>query len=1214
MQERRAVFRDIALPEHDDDGEDGASMNSSSTTNTNTTKHSNIIVGGGGAQSSTPTGPVSVPESSASIDVCLSRSRSSSSDEEDSRWTKIGVAPRGSVLPNWILEEEKIAEDEDEDEERESLAESLLLSIQEQQQQQQGQEADTPTGSQLKDTFEEDKPGEEKVDAHDRAARDDYGSNPRDNAYYMMLFRRSIVMADLQEELIPLFTSVRYTIESMGKREGAIDEKFPLPARIPRPLSEQQQMALHLQKVVMKEMRIRLSSLYTNHHVIVESIGWKEDDKKSNHGGVSASASTAKKVRTAASPTAVVKDDISLSALNLPTAKLVETTIDVTATTAKGNGDATCNDDSLHLLDNEEIPTILSPPWTTPNSKILPHQLSASLASLQTNDTPALEEMRRSFSAFGIDLGIGISPEDDDDRSIQSKVSKYKYNIQPHNKANHRASEPSLGDNGRSSKMNSLRRTFPALDSFLGGNDNIGGGQDDERSVWTEYTSEQLLETLVVAKKAQSSLPSAVSSSSQHPAKSTTATRTANERSFQNQIQKSFVAFEAFVGAKQRSWDYEEEITVVDEETVIEEIVVEDEQTVWTEYTTEKPAKIQQGLLPSKITPTHQAASAKQLGLDQLGQTKDNNSLIVDKTPELEDRKKSGKASGKSSRKSSMSSKGSVQKTSLKNFLTVDAILGAKQKKGENDDEITILTEHTDAESVHLAKMVLPKEADEGDSKSKEKKKAKKDWQSRRVSKKKGNSEDQSINSNDRKINADAAVRNENNPELNEKTQAPNHATKNGESFQEQMRKSFMAFDALLGVKPAVEEEEVIVDEQSTWTDYTTEESVHFGKPPQEGVTTRLLGQYESSKVTKANNQDSLQQKYLTKSDSTETTSATTTNTDKSANIQVPPMENQMEQGQFIQPRTQQKEYQDDERHYYTSPATMTTSLMNSRMFSDAGLTIDHQEGPYITLVPDDDDMTQITFDQSMYHGAQSHVSEDEEAASTSGRGSRTSRASSSSKRVAEILRKDVWSRDKVVVQAALEQLALEAAGGPEHRSSIARFGGLLAILRAMEVNSAHADVQIAACRALEKMALDSETQVAIGEVGGIPTLVGAMADHLAHKGVQQAACAALLNISRCCVEYVDSEIDPIPTDGVVHALTTAMKEHADQVEIQVKAFGALGNLCVNNEKRIQELAASGGLATMTLALQQQWEHNSEKHEAISTLAILLRCLAGNDQ
>jgi hypothetical protein len=483
------------------------------------------------------------------------------------------------------------------------------------------------------------------------------------------------------------------------------------------------------------------------------------------------------------------------------------------------------------------------------------------------------------------------------------------------------------------------------------------------------------------------------------------------------------------------------------------------------------------------------------------------------------------------------------------------------------------------------------------------------------VSKKKGNGEDKSINSNDKKSNADAAVRDENIPECNEKTEIPNDETKKDESFQEQMRKSFMAFDALLGVKPEVEEEEVIVDEQSTWTDYTTEESVHFGKPPQEGVTTRKLGHDEPSTVTKANKQDSLQQKYITKSDSTETTSATTTNTDKSTNVQVTQLENLTEQGRLIQPRTQQEEYQDDERHYYTSPSTTrTTSLMNSRMFSDAGLTIDHQEGPYITLVPDDDDMTQITFDQSMYHGAQSHVSEDDEAASTSGRASRTSRASSSSKRVAEILRKDVWSRDKVVVQSALEQLALEAAGGPELRSSIARFGGLLAILRAMEVNSAHADVQIAACRALEKMALDSETQVAIGEVGGIPTLVGAMADHLAHKGVQQAACAALLNISRCCVEHDESDSDPIPTDGVVDALTTAMKEHADQVEIQVKAFGALGNLCVNNEKRIQELAASGGLATMTLALQQQWEHNSEKHEAISTLAILLRCLAGSDQ
>ena len=126
------------------------------------------------------------------------------------------------------------------------------------------------------------------------------------------------------------------------------------------------------------------------------------------------------------------------------------------------------------------------------------------------------------------------------------------------------------------------------------------------------------------------------------------------------------MAFDALVGAKEQSWDYEEEITVIDEETIVDEIIVEDEQTIWTEYTTEKPvplAKIQQGLSPPQIAST-QATSA---------------GLLVDKTPEWEDRKKRGKGSGKSSRKS-VTSKGSVQKTSLQSFLTVDAILSAKQR------------------------------------------------------------------------------------------------------------------------------------------------------------------------------------------------------------------------------------------------------------------------------------------------------------------------------------------------------------------------------------------------------------------------------------------------------------------------------------------------------------------------------------------------------
>ena len=79
---------------------------------------------------------------------------------------------------------------------------------------------------------------------------------------------------------------------------------------------------------------------------------------------------------------------------------------------------------------------------------------------------------------------------------------------------------------------------------------------------------------------------------------------------------------------------------------------------------------------------------------------------------------------------------------------------------------------------------------------------------------------------------------------------------------------------------------------------------------------------------------------------------------------------------------------------------------------------------------------------------------------------------------------------------------------------------------------------------------------------------------------------------------------------GVVHALVTAMNKHPQDTEIQAKAFGALANLCLVNQERLQELSDSGGLTAMTMALQKPWQNKMEQHEAISTLSILFRSLS----
>jgi hypothetical protein len=164
-----------------------------------------------------------------------------------------------------------------------------------------------------------------------------------------------------------------------------------------------------------------------------------------------------------------------------------------------------------------------------------------------------------------------------------------------------------------------------------------------------------------------------------------------------------------------------------------------------------------------------------------------------------------------------------------------------------------------------------------------------------------------------------------------------------------------------------------------------------------------------------------------------------------------------------------------------------------------------------------------------------------------------------------------------------------------------------------MEVNLVHDRIQMAACTALEKLALDADTQVAIGEVGGISAVVGAMGAHVDNAGVQQASCAALVNISHHHGTENDDYLE-ISADGAIQALCTSMMRHGDNVEIQANAFGALANLCLDNQERLKELSQAGGLAAMTMALQKPWKSKTEKHEAISTLSILLRGLAECDQ
>lgn len=223
-------------------------------------------------------------------------------------------------------------------------------------------------------------------------------------------------------------------------------------------------------------------------------------------------------------------------------------------------------------------------------------------------------------------------------------------------------------------------------------------------------------------------------------------------------------------------------------------------------------------------------------------------------------------------------------------------------------------------------------------------------------------------------------------------------------------------------------------------------------------------------------------------------------------------------------------------------------------------------------------------------------------------------------KSVAKILRVDMWSPKAKKVEKGMEKLAVAASHGFCQRSNINRLGGVIAIVRAMQSHPNNLQIQRSACTALAHLSVDEDSQEAIAEVGGMGAIVAAMQSHPNDDQVQESATLALANTTNPRgggangggVSDSDEEEDDAESSGpgVVQALVTAMNTHPNNANVQAKAFISLANLCLDNQERLQELSESGGLTSMTMALQKPWTNKMEQHEAISTLSILLRSLA----
>jgi hypothetical protein len=203
------------------------------------------------------------------------------------------------------------------------------------------------------------------------------------------------------------------------------------------------------------------------------------------------------------------------------------------------------------------------------------------------------------------------------------------------------------------------------------------------------------------------------------------------------------------------------------------------------------------------------------------------------------------------------------------------------------------------------------------------------------------------------------------------------------------------------------------------------------------------------------------------------------------------------------------------------------------------------------------------------------------------------------SKELTKLIRSDLWNPNPSIVEKALRQLHYAAIDSSKV-ALIARTGGLLAVVNAMENHVNHAGVQIAACNALEKLALDCENELAIGEVGGIEAILGAMLAHFNDPRVQEAAWSALWNLT--CGNADCSSI----SEAGIEAIVSCMMRHVEHAQVQRNACGTLSNLCQDNDDRLADFARAGGFVAVSMALQKHWNDRDVRQEASHALVVLL--------
>jgi hypothetical protein len=147
------------------------------------------------------------------------------------------------------------------------------------------------------------------------------------------------------------------------------------------------------------------------------------------------------------------------------------------------------------------------------------------------------------------------------------------------------------------------------------------------------------------------------------------------------------------------------------------------------------------------------------------------------------------------------------------------------------------------------------------------------------------------------------------------------------------------------------------------------------------------------------------------------------------------------------------------------------------------------------------------------------------------------------------------------------------------HQVSIAKVGGITAIVSGMNANRDHVGVQEQGYRALANLAVNAANKVLIVETGGITAIVRGVKAHLNQADVQKYGCRAVANLA---VTQDDNRL-VIAKVGGITAIVSDMKAHNHHVGVQGWGSLALYNLSSNTKVAIL-IEVGGGVQVLEAA------------------------------